>query len=205
MKLIQTDEMTEPLPPSAVCLGYFDGVHRGHQLLLATARETAQREGLTTCVHALDRSPAQALHPELRVTQLTTLGDKMKLFEAAHVDILALTPFDERVRQCPGRVFFEQVLLGKLNARAIVVGDDHRFGYRGDTGSRELAALCEQAGVRLTVVPRLKLPDGTVISSTAIRAAIAAGQWDRAREMLGRMPDEAMIRRCEEDLPAEQA
>ena len=205
MKLIHTGEMTEALPASVVCLGYFDGVHRGHQLLITTARDIAEKKGLTLCVHALDRSPLQAIHPELRVPELTTLEEKARLFEAAGVDVLALTTFDDTVRQCPGKAFFERILLGRLNARAIVVGDDHRFGYRGDTGGAELAALCEGAGVRLTIVPRLTLEDGTVISSSAIRAAIGAGRWERAREMLGRLPDEAMIRRCAENFPADQA
>ena len=96
----------------------------------------------------------------------------------------------------PGRVFFEEILLGKLNARAIVVGDDHRFGYRGDTGSAELARMCGEKGIELTVVPRVTLEDGSVISSSAIRAALEQGDLQRAQEMLGREPDAEMLRRC---------
>ena len=112
------------------------------------------------------------------------------------VDVLAITTFDDRVRHLPGKVFFEEILRGKLNARAIVVGDDHRFGYRGDTGSEELKRMCGEAGIALTVVPRVKLGDGSVISSSAIRAALERGDLQRAQEMLGRTPDAEMIRRC---------
>ena len=196
MKLINTGEMTERLPASAVCLGYFDGVHRGHLALIAAAREMARREGLLVCVHALDRSPAQVLHPERRVAQLTTMADQVRLFDEAQVDVLAVTTFDDRVRHLPGKVFFDEILRGRLNAKAIVVGDDHRFGYRGDTGSEELRRMCDQAGVTLTVVPRVRLADGSVISSSAIRAAISQGDLQRAQEMLGRAPDADMLRRC---------
>ena len=157
MRVIDTGEMQTRLPGSAVCLGYFDGVHRGHMALIEAAREIADREGLMVCVHALDRSPAQVLHPERNIPQLTLPEDKIRLFDAAQVDVLAITPFIDRVRRLPGKVFFEEILLGKLNARVIVVGDDHRFGYRGDTGSEELRRMCEDAHVELRVVPRVKI------------------------------------------------
>ena len=196
MRLVDTGRMRKRLAGSAVCLGYFDGVHRGHMALIETAREIARREGLLVCVHALDRSPAQVLHPECFIPQLTSQEEKIRLFEAARVDVLAITPFDDRVRHLPGQVFFEDILLGKLNARAIVVGDDHRFGYRGDTGSAELARMCGERGIELQVVPRVTLEDGSVISSSAVRTALEQGDLQRARDMLGREPDAEMLRRC---------
>ena len=196
MRVIETGDMQTQLPGSAVCLGYFDGVHRGHMALIEAARGIARREGLLVCVHALDRSPAQVLHPERMVPQLTMPEEKIRLFNEAQVDVLAITTFDDRVRHLPGKVFFEEILRGKLNARAIVVGDDHRFGYRGETGSEELKRMCGEAGIALTVVPRVKLGDGSVISSSAIRAALERGDLQRAQEMLGRTPDAEMIRRC---------
>ncbi len=196
MRVINTDELSERLPASAICLGYFDGVHRGHLALIAAARTIAGPHGWTVCAHALDRSPAQALHPERQVPQLTAPDEKIRLFGQAGVDVLAITPFDDRVRRMPGRVFFEKILLDKLGARAIIVGDDHRFGYMGDTGSAELAQLCAGRGILLKVVPRVRLSDGSVISSSGIRSAIIEGDFHRAQEMLGRAPDDAMIRRC---------
>ena len=196
MRVINTVETAVPLEKSVVCLGYFDGVHRGHLALIEAAREIAKRRSLLLCVHALDRSPAQVLHPERNILQLTLPEDKIRLFEQARVDVMAITPFDDRVRHLPGQVFFREILLEKLNAQAIVVGDDHRFGYRGDTGCQELQVLCKEAGLELTVIPRIKLADGTVISSSAIREAILRNDLSRAQEMLGRTPDEAMLRRC---------
>ena len=196
MRVIDTGDALAPLPGCAVCLGFFDGVHRGHMALVERAKAIARREGLLVCVHALDRSPYQVLHPEAHVPQLTTPEDKIRLFAEAQVDVLAVTRFEEHIRRMPGRVFFRDILLGKLNARAIVVGDDHRFGYRGDTGSAELGVLCGDAGIAPAVVPRVTLADGSVISSSAIRAALERGDLERAEEMLGRAPDREMLRRC---------
>ena len=196
MRVINTGTAEGQLTGSVVCLGYFDGVHKGHQALIEAARRIAERENLLCCVHALDRSPAQALHPDRYIPQLTDMEEKIRLFAEAQVDVLAITTFNDHVRHLPGQVFFEDILLGILNAKAIVVGDDHRFGYRGDTGSEELRCMCEQAGVFLTVVPRVRLIDGTVISSSAIRTALEQGDLQRAQEMLGRWPDAEMIRRC---------
>ena len=85
-----------------------------------------------------------------------------------------------------GDEFFERVVLGRLHAAHVVCGDDHRFGYRGAWGVQELQQLCDSHGVRLTVVPPVTLADGTRISSSAIRAALARGEWALAEEMLGR-------------------
>ncbi|MBQ8080374.1 MAG: adenylyltransferase/cytidyltransferase family protein [Clostridia bacterium] len=198
MRVVNTADMEPLKTPTVVCLGYFDGVHRGHLALLEEAKRLARERGLLVCVHALDRSPAQALHPERRIIQLTTPAEKERLFEAAGCDILAVSPFDDRVRHMPGGVFFSDVLLGSLNARAIVTGDDHRFGFKGDTGSEELCLLCERAGVALSVVPRVTLADGTVISSSVIREALRAGDLARAEEMLGRPVSPDMLEGCAE-------
>ena len=195
MRVIDTE--TEALDTnSVVCLGYFDGVHLGHRALLSAAADIGAKNGWLVCVHALDRSPMQVLHPEQSILQLTTPEEKARLFEAAGADVLAVTPFNDRVRHMPGKVFFEEILRRRLQAKAIVVGDDHRFGYRGDTDVTKLRALCDASGVSLTVVPRISLPDGTVISSSAIRAALAEGRLDQAQAMLGRAPDQEMLRRC---------
>ena len=186
MIICHTETMEKLRQRTAVCLGYFDGVHRGHLALLKEAQAIARREGLTVAVHTFDVPPASVLRPDQPVEQLTSPSEKAAIFAANGCEILAVSVFDERMRAMPGKVFFEEILLGRLNARAVITGDDHRFGFRGDTGVRELSALCQSAGVLLSVVPRVKLPDGTVISSSAIRQALRQGDLSRAEEMLGR-------------------
>ena len=186
MIICHTEAMEKWPQRTAVCLGYFDGVHRGHLALLREAESIAQREHLTVAVHTFDVSPASVLRPDQPVDQLTSLSDKAAIFAANGCEILAVSIFDGRMRTMPGRAFFDEILLGRLNAGAIITGDDHRFGFRGDTGVQELRTMCRDAGVILSVVPRVKLPDGTVISSSAIRQAIRQGDLARAQEMLGR-------------------
>ena len=109
MRVIETGDMQTQLPGSAVCLGYFDGVHRGHMALIEAARGIARREGLLVCVHALDRSPAQVLHPERMVPQLTMPEEKIRLFNEAQVDVLAITTFD--AANCRSPAGFESARL----------------------------------------------------------------------------------------------
>ena len=163
-----------------VCLGFFDGVHRGHLALLAAAKKAAREAGLPVCVHTFDRAPGG------KGPALTTLEERERLLRAAGADQVAVSPFDERTRTMSGDEFFERVVLGRLHAAHVVCGDDHRFGYRGAWGVQELQQLCDSHGVRLTVVPPVTLADGTRISSSAIRAALARGEWALAEEMLGR-------------------
>ena len=185
--IICSTSAMEKLPErTAVCLGYFDGVHRGHLALLEEAGRIAGKEHLTVAVHVLDRSPASVLHPDQPVLQLTSLAEKAAVFEAHGCRILAVSTFDEHFRMMSGRDFFKRILLDRLNAGAVITGDDHRFGYRGSMGVTELAELCAEAGVLLSVVPRLTMPDGTVISSSAIREALRQGDTARAEAMLGR-------------------
>lgn len=180
--------------PAVVCLGFFDGVHRGHLALLRAAQAVARERGMAVCVHTFD-SP-----PEKKQDSLTTLRERTRLLRAAGADIVAVSPFDDAMRTMPGDEFFHSVVLGQLNARHIVCGDDHRFGYRGAWGIEALKALCEEAKVGLTVVPAVTLPDGSRISTTALRAALAAGDWEKAKEMLGRpVPEEWKARFCAAD------
>ncbi len=196
MRIVSTDDMMPLEKPSVVCLGYFDGVHLGHMALLNAAREISKSGGMLMCVHTFDRSPAQEIHPEKAFPLLTPIPEKEALLEAAGSDVLAISRFDERMRRMPGRVFFEEVLLDTLNAEVLVTGEDHRFGFRGDTDVTALRGLCETSGIRLCVIPKVRLKDGSVISSTAIRTALNAGNIALAAEMLGRNPDPEMISRC---------
>ena len=175
---------------SVVCLGFFDGVHRGHLSLLRAAAEIAREQGLIVCAHTFDRAPGE------KDFALTTLAEREALLKAAGADRVAVSAFDEDMRHMTGDDFFRRIVLGSLNARHVVCGDDHRFGYRGGWGVKELKALCEDAGIGLTVVPPVSLADGTRVSSTAIRKAILAGNAPLAEEMLDRPLPETLQKMC---------
>lgn len=172
--------MAEGNAPCVVCLGFFDGVHRGHLKLIEAARQAADREGLRVCVHTFDRAPGAKDFP------LTTLEERKRLLLDAGADQVWVSEFDDRMRRMSGEEFFQRIVLEKLNARRVVCGDDHRFGYRGACGVSELQQMCGQAGIPLTVVPPVTLENGERISSTAVRRAIAGGDVALAERMLGR-------------------
>lgn len=171
--------------PSVVCIGFFDGVHIGHARLVETAVMIARDEGLVPVVHTFDVMPARLLHPEACPEELTPLPEKARLLETLGAEIVAVSAFAEAMRR-PGAEFFEQVLVGKLRARHIVAGFDHRFGYRGDTDVKALGALCANACVGLSVVEAVRLGSGELVSSTAIREKLARGEIAAAEAMLGR-------------------
>ena len=165
---------------SVVCLGFFDGVHRGHLQLVQAARQVADAKGLRVVVHTFDHAPGN------KGVELTTLREREALLLAAGADEVAVSPFDESMRRMSGEDFFHKIVLERLGARHVVCGDDHRFGYRGGWGVKELEALCAGAHVGLTVLPPVTLSNGRRISSTSIRQALAAGDYALAEAMLGR-------------------
>lgn len=171
--------------PMVVCLGFFDGVHKGHLALLHAARQIADANGWQVCVHTFDHAPGS------KGEALTSLEEREALLLQAGADRTAVSAFDENMRHMSGDDFFYQIVLGQLHARHVVCGDDHRFGYRGAWGVKELAELCRRAAVGLTVVPPVCLSDGTRISTTAMKKALETGDWARAEAMLGRPLNQA--------------
>jgi len=166
--------------PTVVCLGFFDGVHRGHLALVHAARAIADEKGWPVCVHTFDRAPGN------KGAELTSLGEKEALLFQAGADRVAVSPFDDHMRLMHGDDFIREIIFKDLGAGYIICGDDHRFGHKGAWGVEELRHICKEAGIGLTVVPQVSLPDGSRISSTAIRKAIEEKNWALAEEMLGR-------------------
>lgn len=198
IRVIRLDEGERLQAPSAVCLGFFDGVHLGHQALLRTTVQAARARGLVPCVHTFRQMPAQAMHPEKRILELTSLDEKLRLFAQAGIEAVAVSEFSEETRTMRARDFIEKTLIGKLSARYIVAGYNHRFGYRGECGAEMLSALCAEYSLGLSIVEPVKLDSGEAISSTAIRQAVAAGDFELAQRMLGRPVPETLRRRSGE-------
>lgn len=172
--------------PNVVCLGFFDGVHLGHLRLLSEANRVKQKYGYRVCVHTYQTSPVAILQPKTPIHELTGLKEKYDLLMAAGADSVAVSPFDERMMHMSGRAFFEEILLEKLFAKHLVVGFDHRFGYKGEVTTDKLFKLCEEKNVGLSVVMPVRTKDGEIVSSSAIRQALQTNDLQKAAEMLGR-------------------
>ena len=167
---------------TAVTLGSFDGLHKGHIAVIACAFEMQKKHGLLPLVLLFDRhpmltisgkAPDMILQPSLRDELIAETGAGKRI-----------VPFRE-VRDMSCREFFEKILIGKLNAGGVCCGWNYRFGRNNEGGIEELKALCDEFGVMLKVTPPVDF-DGSPVSSTRIRQAVENGDIALANAMLGR-------------------
>ena len=179
-----------PRPPegTAITLGFFDGVHLGHQLLIGEARRLAAEQEARSAVVTFDQHPAAVVRPDSAPRLLTTLEHRLELLAATGVDHVVVVAFDEaRSKESP-EDFVEGVLVDCLRTRAVVVGADFHFGHerRGDVAL--LTAMGRDRGFEVEGVQLLGSGSegARTVSSTAIRAALAAGDLGAANRMLGR-------------------
>jgi riboflavin kinase/FMN adenylyltransferase len=172
-------------PSPAVTIGNFDGVHRGHQALVDSAARWARTEGGHTVVLTLDPHPARLLDPARAPGTLTTLDQKAELLADLGVDAFAVLPFTAELARRPAEEFVRQVLVGALEAKRVVVGQDFRFGHRrgGDVATLEMLGARLGFGVE-AVAPVLHRE--RPVSSSRVREALARGQVEEARVLLGR-------------------
>jgi riboflavin kinase/FMN adenylyltransferase len=184
MELVRLDPLAPcGWPRPAVAVGNFDGVHRGHQALVATAVAVA-RAG-TVVALTFDPHPARVLAPERAPRALMTLEQKAEALEAAGVQRLAVLPFTPEVSRLAAPEFARRVLRESLGAEVVVVGTGFRFGHQRAGDSAELERLGGEFGFRVVAHPPVLL-QGEPVSSSRIREALARGQVEAAAEMLGR-------------------
>jgi riboflavin kinase / FMN adenylyltransferase len=185
MRVLRPGQGAAPDGGTAVTIGAYDGVHLGHRHLLTRLRSRAAAEGLSTAVVTFDRHPATVVRPESAPLLLTDLDQKLDLLADCGIDTTLVVPFDRERADETAEEFAEEILVGLLGARLVVVGEDFHFGHgRKGTVSllRELGAVhgFEVEGVRLSGA------DGEAVSSTRIRQLVAAGEVAGASVLLGR-------------------
>jgi riboflavin kinase / FMN adenylyltransferase len=171
--------------PSVVTVGMFDGVHRGHRALLDRVAAEAAARGLPAGAVTFDRHPLEVLRPDARPPLLTTLDRKVALLGEAGMDFVLVLAFTEALSQVTAEAFAHEVLLDGVGARAIVVGENFRFGHKAAGDPALLAELGRARGVDVVAVP-LHADGGEPVSSTRIRAALAGGDVRAAAALLGR-------------------
>lgn len=170
---------------TVVTIGVFDGVHRGHQLLISNAVEEAKRLGVPSVVMTFDPHPVAVFAPEQAPDALVSLEERARLIETLGVDYLLVIDFREELAGDSPEEYVTQTLLGRLNARRVVVGENFTFG-RGAAGTAQtMADLGRDHCFDVTIVGLLD--DGGVrICSSAIREQLAEGNIDVARDYMGR-------------------
>lgn len=166
-------------------IGKFDGVHCGHQAVLANVHEKTRELGLPSTVMVFEPQPEEVFSPESAPARLSTLREKYTLLKEQNVDRLLCVRFDKHFAKQSAQSFIEELLVARLGVRFLVVGDDFRFGRQrqGDF------AMLQQAGKKLgfdVASTQSFMVDKCRISSTAVRDALAQGDFNLANSMLGR-------------------
>ncbi len=178
------------LPPElrgTVCtIGTFDGVHRGHQLVLTRLAERAKLRGLPAVLVTFEPHPLEVVNPAAAPPLLTLGDEKSEVLAESPLDYVVVLPFTPTLARYEAPDFVDHVLIARLGVRELLIGYDHGFG-RGRSGDADvLRALGDARGFDVSVVEAVQGTDGRPISSTTIRRAVAGGDLQRAADGLGR-------------------
>ena len=171
--------------PSVATVGMFDGVHRGHRALLDRVVAEASARDLPAAAVTFDRHPLAVLRPGAEPPLLTTLDRRVELLGEAGMAAVLVLEFTRELSEVTAEAFATDVLFGRLGARVVVVGENFRFGHKAAGDPALLADLGRPRGIDLVAVP-LHGQAGEVVSSTRVRAELAAGDVAAAAASLGR-------------------
>jgi riboflavin kinase/FMN adenylyltransferase len=171
---------------AAVALGSFDGVHKGHQMVIGLAAEAAREQGLPLGVITFDPHPRVYFRPDEPAFRLMKTDQQARALEAMGVDVLYVLPMDAEVAEMSDREFVEQVLVEGLGARHVALGFDNSFG-KGRSGNPDsMRRYGQELGFGVSVAEAVGDDDGHKFSSTAVREALRDGHPEVAAEILGR-------------------
>jgi riboflavin kinase/FMN adenylyltransferase len=173
------------LGPTVATVGMFDGVHRGHRALLDRVAAEAAARGVPAAAVTFDRHPLTVLRPGSEPPLLTTLDRRVELLGQAGMAVVLVLEFTRELSEVTAEAFADQVLFDSLAARAVVVGENFRFGHKAAGDPALLAELGRPRGVEVVAVP-LRAAGDQPVSSTRIRADLAAGDVAAAAALLGR-------------------
>ncbi len=171
--------------PHAVTIGNFDGLHLGHQAMLARLQDVARARGLPSCVLSFEPHPREFFTPEQAPARLSSLREKAECLQRMGIDRLHVFRFDRAFSALTADAFIEQVLGTTLQARYVLVGDDFRYGARRAGDFALLRQAGEALGFDAESLPTVEVA-GERSSSTAVRTALAAGELEHAARLLGR-------------------
>lgn len=167
--------------PLALAIGNFDGMHLGHQAMMDKLIGTAQSQGLKAAVMTFEPHPREFFTPGNAPTRLSSLREKLELFAEAGVEYAYVCHFNRRFAEVSAEDFMQRILHQAMNVKAVLVGEDFRFG----AGRRGAQADFVSAGFQIISLPDVML-DQCRVSSTAVREALAQGDLAHAEKLLGR-------------------
>ncbi len=171
--------------PCALTVGNFDGVHRGHQALLRRVVDAARQRGLKSAVMTFEPHPREFFTPGAAPARISNLRDKLRALGVAGIERVFIQHFNRRFAQLSATDFVDRVLIAGCDVRWLLVGDDFRFGAKRAGDNALLQQYAAKGAFTLEQMPTFD-EGGERISSTAVRAALAAGDLARAERLLGR-------------------
>jgi riboflavin kinase/FMN adenylyltransferase len=169
---------------ATLAIGNFDGVHRGHQALFEAARVAVANHGGLAGALVFEPHPREFFQPDKPHFRLTTLPQKISLFERYGLDLAVVLTFDRHLAERTAREFIERVLVAGLGVRRVIVGYDFHFGKGRDGNTQVMLQVAKQLGVEVSVIETVA-EAGEIFSSSAIRAEIAQGDVKSAADALG--------------------
>jgi riboflavin kinase/FMN adenylyltransferase len=188
MEIVKWEEFVNggTATPSALTIGVFDGVHRGHRALIekVKAASTTKVRKMRSLVVTFSCHPRRTLHPERPHTNIITSEEQIAIFASLGIDILVLIDFSTEFSRMGGEEFIKTLVRGAC-AKYIAIGEDFKCGHGGETDAEEIKSICAALDIECEIVPPV-LECGEPISSSRIRRALAAGDTKTAELLLGR-------------------
>ena len=186
MKIFRSlEQLPADFGPVVATIGNFDGVHRGHQWVVAQVIARARELGLRSLAITFNPHPVRVLRPDAPHNLITSLAQRLDLLAATGLDATLVLPFTEQLSQITAHSFAAEILRDRIHVREVHEGETFRFGYQASADMQGLEALGRELGFGVRVYSPLMLRRGAV-SSSRIRGLIAAGEVSQARALLGR-------------------
>lgn len=182
MQIIERETAFQLHKPSAVAIGKFDGIHRGHQSLLRHVLDQKEK-GLQAVVFTFDPSPA-VFFSGAELPELTTKNEKHKLFSELGIDVLIEFPLNHETAATEPERFIEEILAGQMKTAYIAAGTDLSFGKAGKGDAALLKNLADRFGYRAEIIEKVCL-EGVEISSSYVRDVIRQGNMEKAERLIG--------------------
>jgi riboflavin kinase/FMN adenylyltransferase len=189
MRVVGVGEEAE-LPSDAgatvVTVGTFDGVHCGHRDVVSRLVARARAAHRVSLLVTFEPHPLEIINPSAAPGLLTTRDEKLSLLAKTALDWVAIVPFTPELAQLPAAEFVDSILLGRFGMAELLIGHDHGFGRGREGDITLLRSLGKSRGFKVDAVSPVLTSDGEPVSSTLVRRALAAGELERARALLGR-------------------
>ena len=174
------------MSPTAVALGNFDGVHKGHQMLIRECVAVAKEKGLQPSVFTFTNHPVNEIAGKTVIKNIMTFEEKAEQLEKLGVENLFSPVFDDAIRTKGAYDFVKDILVDRFHTKHAVCGFNYRFGYKAEGDADRLAQLGREFGYGVSVIPEIRI-NGNTVSSTLIRTIIDEGKIDEYKDYTGRL------------------